>query len=113
MKTSNTSYEPEVEILASNDYQAIPIKVSETNTVVKAGTPLTKAGLKALDGTGAVGILRHNVDTSVNPNGALVVDGIIDYKKIKEYAGVTASAAGLHDAIPAIYFREDVKAQEG
>ncbi|MGN0595394.1 MAG: hypothetical protein ACI4I6_09555 [Hominimerdicola sp.] len=113
MKVSNTSYGDEIEILASNDYQAIPIKVSEIDTVVKAGTPLTKAGLKALDGANAVGILLHSVDTSLNPNGALVVEGVIDYKKIKEYAGVTATAADLHDAIPAIYFREDITVQEG
>ena len=94
-----------VEILASNDYQAVPLLVQNSATVVKAGTPMTADGAAALDGSAAIGVLLYDVDTSVNPNGALVVSGIVDYDKIVANAGVTATAATLKSAIPTIIFR--------
>lgn len=95
-----------IEILASDDFQAIPIEVTET-ALVKAGTPLTKAGKKALAGTGAAGYLRYDVDPTINPNGALVVDGIVDYAKAKTNAGITASLADLQAAIPNVILRDN------
>lgn len=101
-----------VEILASKDFQAIPIKVADpsgTPGVVKAGTPLTEAG-ESTTGSGAVGILLYDVDTSLNPNGAAVVQGIIDSTKAQAYSGVSYVAA-LYSALPGIVFRTNIGAQ--
>ena len=79
MKFNDVTVGGGVEILASKDYQAIPIKVATpgSGTVVKAGTPLNSSG-ESTTGSGAVGILLYDVDTAINPNGAAVVQGIID-----------------------------------
>jgi len=101
-----------VEILASKDFQAIPIKVATpsgegvTTTVVKAGTPLTSAGASTT-GSGAVGILLYDVDTALNPNGAAVVQGIIDSTKAQAHSGVTYAAA-LATALPGIVLRTNI-----
>jgi len=101
-----------VEILASKDFQAIPIKVATpsgegvTTTVVKAGTPLTAAGASTT-GSGAVGILLYDVDTALNPNGAAVVQGIIDSTKAQAHSGVTYAAA-LATALPGIVLRTNI-----
>lgn len=101
-----------VEILASKDFQAIPVKVATpsgegvTTTVVKAGTPLTAAGASTT-GTGAVGVLLYDVDTAVNPNGAAVVHGIIDATKAQAHSGVTYAAA-LYTALPGVVFRTNI-----
>ena len=100
-----------VEILASKDFQAIPIKVATPSgegagTVVKAGTPLTAAGASTT-GSGAVGILLYDVDTAANPNGAAVVQGIIDATKAQAHSGVTY-APGLYTALPGVVFRTNI-----
>jgi len=101
-----------VEILASKDFQAIPIKVATpsgegvTTTVVKAGTPLTAAGASTT-GSGAAGILLYDVDTAINPNGAAVVQGIIDSTKAQAHSGVTYAAA-LASALPGIVLRTNI-----
>ena len=109
MKFSNTTVVGGIEILASNDYQAIPIEVAEpdgSGTVVKAGTPLTNAGA-ATTGAGAVGVLLYDVDTAVNPNGAMVVQGIIDATKAQAHCELTYVDA-LYAALPGIIFRTNV-----
>jgi len=109
MKFADTTVDGGIEILASNDYQAVPVKVATpsgegvTTTVVKAGTPLTAAGASTT-GSGAVGILLYDVDTAVNPNGAAVVQGIIDATKAQALSGVTYVSA-LYSALPGIVFR--------
>lgn len=101
-----------VEILASKDYQAIPIKVATpsgegvTTTVVKAGTPLTAAGASTT-GANAVGVLLYDVDTAENPNGAAVVQGIIDATKAQAHSGVTYASA-LYTALPGVVFRTNI-----
>ena len=97
-----------VEILASKDFQAIPIKVAapESGTVVKAGTPLTAAGASTT-GSNAVGILLYDVDTDVNPNGAAVVQGIVDSTKAQAHSGVTYAAA-LATALPGVVLRTNI-----
>ena len=97
-----------VEILASKDFQAIPIKVAapQTGTVVKAGTPLTAAGASTT-GANAVGILLYDVDTAVNPNAAAVVHGIINSTKAQAHSGVTYASA-LYTALPGITFRTNI-----
>lgn len=110
MKVDASNFGGGIEILASDDFQAIPIQLQIVSnpSVVKAGTPLTADGAVALDGTNAVGLLLNDVDTAVNPNGALLVDGIVDYAKAKANAGITASAATLDSAIKGIYFRTNI-----
>ena len=111
MNFAKTSYGGTIEILASNDYQSIPVKVATPGegTVVKAGTPLTDAGV-ATTGSGAVGILLYDVDTAKNPNGAAVVQGIIDATKAQAHSGVSYASA-LYEALPGIVFRTNIGAQ--
>ena len=108
MKYTETTVGNSVEILASKDFQAIPIKVATpgSGTVVKAGTPLTAAGASTT-GAGAVGILLYDVDTAANPNGAAVVHGIIDAAKAQTHIEVTYVSA-LYSALPGITFRTNI-----
>lgn len=109
MKYNETSVGGGIEILASKDYQAIPVKVADpsgTPGVVKAGTPLTAAGASTT-GSGAVGILLYDVDTRENPNGAAVVQGIIDATKAQAHSEVTYASA-LYSALPGIVFRTNI-----
>ena len=108
MVFDTTTIDGDVEILSSKDYQAIPIKVATpmSGTVVKAGTPLTADGASTT-GSGAVGILLYDVDTAKNPNGAAVVQGIIDGVKAQKHSGVTYVSA-LYSALPAVIFRTNI-----
>lgn len=83
MNFAKTTYGGTVEILASKDFQAIPVKVAGSS-VVKAGTPLTAAG-ESTTGSGAIGILLYDVDPTKNPNAAAVVQGIIDATKAQAH----------------------------
>lgn len=107
MKFEKKSVGGTVEILASKDFQAIPAKIAGTD-IVKAGMPITEAGAAVQDGTGAVGILLHDVDPNANPNGALVVSGIVDWAKCKTNSGATATAATMKTILPGITFRENI-----
>ena len=98
-----------VEIVAADNYRAIPI-ICHGDGILKAGTPITSGGTAALDGSGAIGILLYDVDASDNPVGAVVVFGVIDYEKAKKNAGITATAATLKSAIPALTFRTNIAA---
>lgn len=108
MKYAEVTYAGDVEILATDVFQAIPIKVAAPNsgTVVKAGTPLNAAG-ESTTGSGAVGILLYDVDTAANPNGAAVVQGIIDSVKAQAHSGVTYVSA-LYSALPGVIFRTNI-----
>jgi hypothetical protein len=108
MKFNQTSVGGGVEILASKDYQAIPVKVATPGegTVVKAGTPLTDAGVSTT-GSGAIGILLYDVDTAENPNGAAVVQGIINATVAQSHSAVTYVSA-LYEALPGIIFRTNI-----
>lgn len=99
-----------IEILASKDFQAIPVKVAAPaggGTVVKAGTPLNESG-ESTTGSGAIGILLYDVDTEMNPNGAAVVIGIIDQKKAEAHSGVTYAADALKTAVPGVVLRNNI-----
>jgi len=111
MNFAKTAYAGTIEILASNDYQAIPVKVAApgSGTVVKAGTPLTADGASTT-GSGAIGILLYDVDTAKNPNGAAVVQGIIDAAKAQAHSEVSYVDA-LYSALPGIVFRTNIGAQ--
>lgn len=116
MKFKTTQVGGTFEILAADDFDAIPFTVTET-TAVKAGTPMTLAGKKAAftAGTGntagtttANGILLYDVDPAENPNAALVVRGIIDQKKAERHSGVDYDAAALKAAVPGIVLRSNI-----
>ena len=112
MNYAKTTYGGTVEILASKDFQAIPIKVATPGSggpVVKAGTPLTATG-EATTGSGAVGVLLYDVDTAKNPNAAIVVQGIIASVKAQDHSGVVYVGA-LYEALPGIIFRTNIGAQ--
>ena len=108
MKYSVTSVGGGVEILASKDFQAIPVTVATpgSGTVVKAGTPLTADG-ESTTGSGAIGVLLYDVDTAENPNGAAVVIGIINAKVAQEHSGVSYASA-LYSALPGVIFRDNI-----
>ena len=116
MKFKNTTVVGTVEILAADDFDAIPFTVTETSAV-KAGTPMTLAGKKATftAGTGgaagtttANGVLLYDVDPASNPNGALLVRGIIDVEKAQTNSGVTYDAVALKAAVPGIILRDNI-----
>ena len=108
MNFAKTTYGGTIEILASKDFQAIPVKVATpgSGTVVKAGTPLNASG-ESTTGSGAIGILLYDVDTAKNPNGAAVVQGIIDATKAQAHSEVTYVSA-LYEALPGIVFRTNI-----
>lgn len=109
MKYAQTSVGGGVEILASKDFQAIPVEVATPvggSTVVKAGTPLTADGASTT-GSGAIGVLLYDVDTAENPNGAAVVQGIINATVAQTHSGVTYVSA-LYSALPGIIFRTNI-----
>jgi len=111
MNFAKTTYAGNVEILATDIFQAVPIKVATpgSGTVVKAGTPLTEDG-ESTTGSGAVGILLYDVDTAKNPNGAIVVQGIIDATKAQAHSTVTYVDA-LYSALPGVVFRTNIGVQ--
>lgn len=106
MKMKTTAIGGTVEILAADVFTALPFEVTET-TLVKAGTPMKADGKKvaATPYTGAVGMLLYDVDPAVNPNGALLVKGVVDKKKAQSHAGVT-----LDDTftVPGIVLRDNI-----
>ena len=108
MKFSKTSVGGTVEILAADDFVAIPIKVDETSTV-KAGTPMTSAGKKIVSTSYAAGMLLYDVDPTENPNGALLVQGVVDKAKAQEHSGVTLDTTF---AVPGIILRDNIGVNE-
>lgn len=106
-----------VEILVglTDMHTLTPIKVAtpsgdDVDPVVKAGTPLTAAGASTT-GSGAVGILLYDVDTSANPNGTIIQSGPIDSTKAQAHSGVTYATA-LATALPAVQFRTNIGVNE-
>lgn len=114
MKFVTTNVGGTVEFLASTYFKAIPVEVAAADgadsTVVKGGTPLTAEGASTT-GANAVGILLYDVDTAENPNGALLVDGVIDSTKAQAHSGVTYAdglAAALSAAGASIVMRTNI-----
>ena len=110
MVMNATTVAGDVEILASKDFQAIPVKVTVAtdaeSTIVKAGAPIDANGASTT-GSGAIGILLYDVDTALNPNGAAVVEGIINATKAQTHSGVTYTDA-LYSALPGVVFRTNI-----
>ena len=106
MKMKCTPVGRRSEILASDDFQAVPVVVAG-ETPVKAGVPLKSDGTAVPAGTGAGGILLYDVDPAVNPNAAMVVQGVVDWSRCREN-GAQAEAAAMSAILPGIVFRENV-----
>ena len=120
MRFTTESVTNTVEILVglTDMHTLTPIKVAVPGTtvegefvpaddpVVKAGTPLTTDGA-ATTGSGAVGILLYDVDTSANPNGTIIQSGPIDSTKAQAHSGVTYVSA-LYSALPNVIFRTNI-----
>lgn len=104
MQVSQKTIDGTVEILASNDYQAFPVTVAGT-AIVKAGMPIKDDGTSVPAGTGADGILLYDVDPKVNPNGAAIYIGAVDWDKCQDHSGATATAQTMRGVLPAIKFR--------
>ncbi len=120
MNVSKTTAGATVEILVglTDMHTLTPIKVAVPGTTsgdvftpaddpgVYAGTPLNASG-EATTGSGAVGILLYDVDTSENPNGTIIQSGPIDSTKAQAHSGVTYASA-LYTALPAVQFRTNI-----
>ncbi len=98
-----------IEILAADDFVGIPIKV-KGEEVVKAGQPLKADGDKSEDGTDAAGILLYDVNPKENPNGTIVVQGVIDTKKAKASSefDFATNASNIKTALPGIILRDNI-----
>ncbi len=118
MKFATASIAGTVEILAADEFVGVPITVTGTS-VVKAGTPMTLAGVKATEEdadassqkaakTNADGILLYDVDPTENPNGTLVVQGVIDQKKAKANSGCKLDVAAMKVAVPGLILRTNI-----
>ena len=110
MKFTKTSVGGTIEILAADDFVTIPICVTEA-AAVPAGMPMTTAGTKVATTSyaTAVGMLLYDVDPTENPNGALLVQGVVDKKKVESHASIT-----LDDtfAVPGIILRDNIGVNE-
>lgn len=118
MKNKSTSVGGTVEILAAKEFTPVPFSVTET-TVVKAGQPMTLAGKNATytagqsgaaGTTNADGILLYDVDPNEDPNGVLIVGGVIDGKKAAAHSGASIDAikAAGKAAIPGVNVRTNI-----
>lgn len=107
MKVTKGAVGGTVEILAADDFMAMPATLTGSD-VVKAGMPIDAAGAAAPAGTGAVGILLYDVDPNQNPNCALVTHGYLDWTKCMAHSGATADANTMAGILPAITFRTNI-----
>lgn len=100
-----------VEILAADEFVAVPFKLAAASgvTVVKAGTPIKSDGTADTDGESAIGILLYDTDVTRNPNCALLKQGVLNLTKAKSHSGVSGmTAAKVQGALPGIICREDI-----
>ena len=110
----NTTVGGTVEFLAADDFVAIPFKLAATDSdtpvgVVKAGTPVLSTGLATSTGQSCVGIVLYDTDTARNPNCAIVVQGVVDLKKMKSHTGLSGiTAAYLTAALPGVIVRDNI-----
>lgn len=94
----------DVNILANDHYVGKPITLNFTGIdggVVKAGTPISAAGVSA-NTADAVGVLLCDVFAE-RPIGTIVIHGFIDTAKAQANSGVTIEAA-VKTALPMVAF---------
>ena len=97
-----------------NGWEGVPITLDFTEVedkvdgvkIVKAGTPITKEGKKATDGT-VEGILLSDVFEG-RPIGTVLKKGYLNKKRINEHAGADIPADVL-SKLPMIVVEEDGK----
>lgn len=77
------------------DFTSVP------SGVVKAGTPVSAAGVAA-NTSSAIGILIHDVYSS-NPNGVICYHGILNLANCESNSGLTIAAA-VKTALPLVVF---------
>lgn len=106
MKYTGESFGNTVEILAADEFVALPFTVTESADVVKAGTPMSLDGKK--NESKPDGILLYDVRPNDNPNAALVVQGVIDKVKAEAHSGATITVETFKTAVPGLIFRENI-----
>lgn len=106
MQMQNIGNTGRIEILASKDFQAVPFTVAGSD-IVKAGSPMTSAGAVATTESEAVGLLLYDVNPAVNPNGSLLVQGVVNAVIARQHSGRPLNASTLKSAIPGIVLREN------
>ena len=105
MKYTKTTVAGTYEILAADDFVALPATISSDN-IVLAGTPINASGVPTTAGTNAVGILLYDVNPAENPNGAIVVAGVIDVAKASAHSGISSyPVATLKTNVPGVVCR--------
>ena len=105
MKFTKTSVGGTIEILAADDFVAIPICVTEAAAVpAGAGKKVATTSYAT-----AVGMLLYDVDPTENPNGALLVQGVVDKKKVESHASITLDATF---DVPGIILRDNIGVNE-
>lgn len=103
MRIDTLAVSQEVEILNRKEFQAVPMTVDFTNVsdtadngekVVRAGTPVTVAGVVVgtTPWTGAVGILLHDVYESA-PQVAMLKVGYVNTARAEANTSLTYDAA--------------------
>ena len=104
MKVTYREFGSGINVVSNEHFVAIPYHVDFSEvTVVKAGTPMAKNGIKATVTEGksnAIGILMHDVYDD-NPNTSLIVHGFVDKAKAEKNTGETYDEATLA-ALPMI-----------
>ena len=101
MKMSTTSCSGTYEILAADEFVGIPHKLAAS---AKAGSVQTVDGRK--------GILLYDVDVDANPNGCVVVAGVIDMKKVQAHLGEEYSASDYTSLPATLVLRTNVGVNE-
>lgn len=106
MQMSNLGGTGRCEFLASKDFNSVPCTIAGTD-IVKAGSPITSAGAVASTESQAVGLLMYDVDPTVDPNGALLVQGVVNARMARQYSGCPLVKDTIEGAVPGLYLRED------
>lgn len=109
MLFEKTTYAADVNILKRPPFEGIAITLdftsvtadSDGNYIVKAGTPISAAGVAA-NTSSAVGILLHDVYKE-RPQGTILKKAYIDTAVAQAHSGVTIAAA-VKTALPMIVF---------
>ena len=107
MKFTNTAVAGTVEILAADKFVALPVCIAGA-ALVKAGTPIKKDGTVLTAATGMDGMLLYDVDPTENPNGAMLVQGVVDLTKANRHTGLSLTAGDVQGAVPGIVCRTNI-----
>lgn len=106
MLMSNLGGTGRCEFLASKDFNSVPCTVAGSD-IVKAGSPMTSAGAVATTESQTVGLLMYDVDPSKNPNGALLVQGVVNAVMARQISGRPLVKSTIESACPGLYLREN------